>query len=1685
MKYVYLVCLLLIPGISFGQGTVYKAWFSHASITGAVQLSTPSGAPILVTGGTSSACLDMTSSVGMAITALNQKSGSISFWLRPKWDGNDGLYHKFVTVGNPFATSDGLLIDKTAANNMRFLMAGGGKVTAVRTDISKWQTGEWHHVMVSWLENNGAPLGLAMWIDRVPVASCVYGGTEFMTPPADKKVYVGDTTSQAYMDEFLYRDSMTSDASTPTAYIDYYRTAPYTSIQITHKPQHVNADQRVVAGYKKQFGVIATKTVNAITHTTTTEYITDSDGPPSSTTDAYDAKPYITWTSSSTSKATVNSSGLVTGVATTTTPITLTAKFRGLTATYPLSVISSSSPDLDVMYVERTPRYHANATKNWPDIGETCTSTVHIGNFGYITVLSGTTVKFELITDSNKNFKIDPEEEAAAQIQTASISTSISPGSKQTVAFTWKWPETQTFIRVTVDPDNKISEISEANNQRCELNIARAVRWGFGRDAAGNGNSDANFVNDYRNKVMNLTGSFSDYDWCNANTDRMDMILREAVHSTTTPDGIQDSVRADDFMTYDDYMIDHNDPQGALHDGGYEEMWDTRMTLSPGNIHEMGHNVLRLPDIYGHGIYAKNIFLKDENGKPYNETPLIPTIRDFDAPWSSATWGYPDALGLGYTPLMVNNHPWLEAHCAGWVQKFRQTRKGASDGNDDYRTYIPTNNSLKILDVNDVPLKNARVYVYQLANTWYIYMPNKYYSDRPKFIGSTDETGIYTFPKKTCSYWDDYNTSYVDGEVACETPFDIYSNYYHRITVNSPSWQSGEILLLKIVGENNQVEFQSLPASEFYVAYFSGNTTNATYTIKTSLTSPTEVPEVVPPSMPAGGSKPTALVKYDNKTYSSDFTITVYNSNTQSNTITLDGSISTDPENSPLYYRWDGEGGSTMDAVRQVTIPQGAGENEYQCRFFVIDGVCASDLRTITVKATAAPPPPPPTVISGVVTNTSGLPVSGAIVGLKKTPLATADAEAYAVTDANGAYSMTLPAIGAYYLAAWADGWTPTADEAINIQAGTNVTRDFRFARAAGANVVLCSPSVTASSLSYSGPEMTVDGNTSYGWSSDYYKTDPAYYYIDLRRPTDISDLVMYRQSYSADYYDDYSIDIMTDGDPLIGTSWKNNPTVRTVYSAEKSKHGYRNNYSAVNAIPLTLTGVRGIRISLKNTNDYRYEISEIQVHDVNNQAPIIISGRAVDSSGYNSYSRICVKTSPKATADVLGCVSSSSDFKIGAYPGETFYVAAWPSSYYQPSEDVKVTASNTNMTMPNLLIERNSTALNLSGRVSASSTATDSSPDKAIDGNSNTGWRSADTIASEPVYYYIDLGQPTNVGNILINAYLKNTDTVSTCDNYQIDVMTNGTPSDANSWVNNPSVRTIYSATKTMHGIAGVGLLYSSFDTALSALRLSPEEGAGVVGIRITFKNSILSPASYELRELAIYPVIVPTPVATIANLKGSSLNMDVIVRGKKLTYVPGGLIPGEVAYIEEPNRFSGVQLDLSQLSNLTCKIGDEVDVTGTLVMVDNEVRIKAKDLRVTSSGDPLKPLLMITPTLGGGYYGNQCGVWSWVRRKNSQGQYVRQFEYTKGVNNIGLLVKVCGKVTQIDPNGQYFYIDDGANVIDGSKTGTVENVGVRVALDGTGYTKGQFLIITGISSCYRDTDYSMKKLLRPISIQ
>lgn len=150
---------------------------------------------------------------------------------------------------------------------------------------------------------------------------------------------------------------------------------------------------------------------------------------------------------------------------------------------------------------------------------------------------------------------------------------------------------------------------------------------------------------------------------------------------------------------------------------------------------------------------------------------------------------------------------------------------------------------------------------------------------------------------------------------------------------------------------------------------------------------------------------------------------------------------------------------------------------------------------------------------------------------------------------------------------------------------------------------------------------------------------------------------------------------------------------------------------------------------------------------------------------------------------------------------------------------------------------------------------------------------------------------------------------------------------------------------------------------------------------------------------------------------------------------------------YVEEPDRSSGIRVSWPGTG---LAIGDRVTVTGavgTRVVSGYaaERTITATSVTKTSSGTPLKPLAMGCGSLGGAAVGSVPGVKGGI-----------------GTNNMGLLVKVMGKVTRV--LGSYIFLDDGTNVENVSGLGPEIGVMVRCATT-PAFSVGSIVSAVGIA--------------------
>ncbi|MDO8587371.1 MAG: hypothetical protein Q7T82_10050, partial [Armatimonadota bacterium] len=205
--------------------------------------------------------------------------------------------------------------------------------------------------------------------------------------------------------------------------------------------------------------------------------------------------------------------------------------------------------------------------------------------------------------------------------------------------------------------------------------------------------------------------------------------------------------------------------------------------------------------------------------------------------------------------------------------------------------------------------------------------------------------------------------------------------------------------------------------------------------------------------------------------------------------------------------------------------------------------------------------------------------------------------------------------------------------------------------------------------------------------------------------------------------------------------------------------------------------------------------------------------------------------------------------------------------------------------------------------------------------------------------------------------------------------------------------------------------------------------------------------------------------PAVTIQGAKaladGSASDVKSL-RGKVVTAV----FP-DCVYVQEQNSPFGIKL----VTSASVTAGEEVDVCGVMRGSGSEryLDCTGNPVMTTSPGPGVPgPFAAASSALGGAELNSFTpGVVGGI-----------------GPNNIGSFVIAFGKVTQRKTSApKYFYIDDGCAIGDGTDTGGVENVGMRIAGDPASYAEGSYVFVMGVVSCFDSA--GLRPQILPTEIQ
>ena len=127
------------------------------------------------------------------------EAGTIEFWVKPNWDGDDRFARHFVSLG------DQLTLAKDGAHNLRFFFRADDSEAYQAYDLSGWRMNEWHHIAVTWT----IPGAMRTYVDGVQVIAHPSSAQDLVTPLPETLVigsWLGDGWVDAVIDELQISD---------------------------------------------------------------------------------------------------------------------------------------------------------------------------------------------------------------------------------------------------------------------------------------------------------------------------------------------------------------------------------------------------------------------------------------------------------------------------------------------------------------------------------------------------------------------------------------------------------------------------------------------------------------------------------------------------------------------------------------------------------------------------------------------------------------------------------------------------------------------------------------------------------------------------------------------------------------------------------------------------------------------------------------------------------------------------------------------------------------------------------------------------------------------------------------------------------------------------------------------------------------------------------------------------------------------------------------------------------------------------------------------------------------------------------------------------------------------------------------------------------------------------------------
>jgi hypothetical protein len=465
-------------------------------------------------------------------------------------------------------------------------------------------------------------------------------------------------------------------------------------------------------------------------------------------------------------------------------------------------------PDIDVLYISRTPRFPAyrpdydlpgrkgvptlvdlgtrrplseeeiRAVQRWPKQGEEVTFTAHVQNRGDADAAAW-----------DYTWWIDGKKIAAGKVEKPQ-----KPGDEITAQLKWSWKPGRHTVQFVADPLFKVRDRYLQNNTRSDATDAWALAWAVDRK-----------LYEQFNRAANMVGTRSFEDWAQWHIDQMNRLF----DASPLPKGMVDKgwrprIRCDAI-----YIVDKTEgwEDAALGKGktaldvGFDGAWpfayreqitEWASEADWGLIHEWGHQ-LGLTDEYALDRPGYLNEIADGAGRP------LLTGR------MSSQQGH---MMHGHGPTTFS------PVCMAALVLQKGVRRGFYG---DYYYCTPDICAIRILDRAGKPVPGAKVTAWQDRDSRY--------AGKPVFTVTSGTDGVAVLPNRPAPY-----TSTPPGFTHRDNPFG-------QINVVG----SGDVLQLQI-SSRGHTETTWLDIAEVNMAWFEGKTQTAVLNRQTRIPSKGALP---------------------------------------------------------------------------------------------------------------------------------------------------------------------------------------------------------------------------------------------------------------------------------------------------------------------------------------------------------------------------------------------------------------------------------------------------------------------------------------------------------------------------------------------------------------------------------------------------------------------------------------------------------------------------------------------------------------------------------------------------------------------------------------------------------------------------------------------------------------------------